>query len=107
VELEVRDDLLGSRDVGLDRGERRGVVLLAREREQLGGVLEFAVQVGESADEVVELLLLAAQILGALRVGPDVRVFELPAYFGEARLPALEVKDTSAALPISCRVRKA
>jgi hypothetical protein len=107
AELEVRDDLLRARDVGLDRGERGGVVLLAREREELGGVLQLAVQIGERADEVVELLFLAPQLLGALRVRPDVRLLELPAYFGEAGLLGVEVKDTSATQPSACRGRRA
>jgi len=95
------------RDIGLDRREGRGVVLRAGEREQLRSVTELAVQIGEDADEIVELLFLATQLLGPLGVGPDVRLFQLAAYFGETRLLPVEVKDTSAAPPISCRVRRA
>jgi len=106
-EFEVRDGLPGLRDVGLDRRERRIVVLGARELEQLPGVAQLAIEAGEDADGVLELFLFAPQLLGALGIGPDVRLFELPRYFGEARLLALEVKDTSAALPTACSGRRA
>jgi hypothetical protein len=89
-------------DVGLDSRERRRVVFRAREREEIRGVAQLAVQIGEDADEIVELLFLAAQLLGALGVGPDVGLFELPGYFGESRLLAFEVKDTSAARSSAC-----
>jgi hypothetical protein len=95
------------RDVGLDRGERRIVVLGARELEQLACVAQLAVEAGEDADGVLELLLFAPQLLGALGVGPDVGLLELPRYLGETRLLALEVKDTSAAPPTAYSGRRA
>jgi len=85
------------RDVGLDCGERRIVVLGARELEQLACVAQPAVETGEDADDVLELFLFAPQLLGAPGIGPDVGLLEFPRYLGETRLLALEVKDTSAA----------
>jgi len=94
-------------DVGLDRGERRIVVLGARELEQFPGVAQLDVEAGEDADDVLELFLFAPQLLGAPGIGPEVRLVELPRYLGETRLLALEVKDTSAAPPTVCSGRRA
>jgi hypothetical protein len=95
------------RHVGLDGGEGRRVTFLAREREELRRVAQPGVQIGKDADEIVELLLLAAEVLGAPGVGPDVRLLELPVYFGESGLLGVEVKDTSAAPRTACRARRA
>jgi hypothetical protein len=65
------------------------------------------IEADEDADDILELFLFAPQILGALGIGPDVRFFEFPRYLGETRLLALEVKDTSAALPTACSGRRA
>jgi hypothetical protein len=51
----------------------------------------------ERADHGFERLLFLAERLRALRVVPQLRVFELAVQRGEAALLRLEVKDTSAA----------
>jgi hypothetical protein len=71
----------------------------ARELEELGRVREPAADAPQRADERLENLLLLAELLRALRVLPQLRVFQLPVQRGEPRLFRLEVKDTSAARP--------
>src|SRR5712692_341830 len=77
------------------------------ELEQLARIAELTLEAGEHADDVLELFLFAPQLLGALGIGPDVRLLELPRYRGETRLLALEVKDTSAAPPTAYSGRRA
>jgi len=84
-----------------DALERGVVVLGAAELEQLARVLEAAGDGGEGLDRGFQALLLASQLLGALRIGPDLRVLELPVDLYEARALAVEVKDTSSA-PRTC-----
>jgi len=45
----------------------------------------------------VELFLLLAKLLRALRIVPDLRILELAVYRGEPRRLDVEVKDTSGA----------
>jgi hypothetical protein len=65
------------RDVALDGAEGGVVVLVARELEQPLRVAQAARDAGEAADDGVELLLLLAELLGALGIVPDLRVLEL------------------------------
>jgi len=83
--------------VVLDALQRRVVVLGAAELEQLAGVLQAARDRVERRDGGLQALFLAPQLLGALLVGPDLRVLELPVDLYEAGAPAVEVKDTSSA----------
>src|SRR5438552_3785184 len=71
----------------------------ARELEELRGVREPAADAAEGADDRFERLLLLAEVLRALRVLPQLRVFELAVQRREAPGLRLEVKDTSAAPP--------
>jgi hypothetical protein len=96
-ELEVGDGLLELRDVDLDGVQRRVVGFRAREIVELAAVVEPFLQSGQRMDDAVELLLLLAEVLRALRVVPDLRVLELPVYCREPRRLDVEVKDTSAA----------
>jgi hypothetical protein len=88
-----------------DRGERRVVALAAGEGEELRGILQARVDLLEVADGILERAALLAQVLGALRVGPDVGIFEGAGDFYEARLLRVVVKDTSAARPRGRRGR--
>jgi hypothetical protein len=83
----------------LDAQQGRLVVLRAAQLEQLAGVPQAVRDRAERLDGVLQALLLAPQLLGALRVGPDLRVLELPVDLYEARLLAVEVKGTSSAPP--------
>jgi hypothetical protein len=67
--------------------------------EQLGGVREAAADAAQRADDGFERLLFLAEVLRALRVVPQLGVFQLAVQRLEAALLRLEVKDTSAARP--------
>jgi hypothetical protein len=73
----------------------------AGEPEQLRCVGEAAVDAAKRADDRLERLLLLAELLRALRVLPQLGVFELPVQRRQALLLRREVKDTSAAPPIA------
>jgi hypothetical protein len=97
AELEIRHRPLELRDVGLD-GEQRCVVgFRAREVVELAAVVEPLGESGQDMDDAVELLLLLAEVLRALRIVPDLRILELAVDRGEARRLDVEVKDTSEA----------
>ena len=97
-ELHVGDDPHETRHIGLDGGERGVVAFGAREREQLLRIAQPELEGGQAADDGLKLLLLFAELLGALWIVPDLRVFERRGDCAEAGLSRLEVKDTSAAL---------
>jgi len=61
----------------------------------------------ERVDDRFEGLLFLAELLGALRVVPQLGVLELAVQRFEARLLAPVVKDTSAARPCAKRGRRA
>ncbi len=84
------------RDVGGHRIERRVVVVGARKGEQLGAVLERDIERGQLVHDALERLLLLAELLRALRIVPDLRIFELALDLGEPHRLHIEVKDTSA-----------
>jgi hypothetical protein len=65
-----------------DAEEGRLVVPGPRELEQLGRVGEAAAHAPERADHGLERLLFLAELLRALRVGPDLRLRELALDFG-------------------------
>jgi hypothetical protein len=81
----------------LDAFQRRVVVLGAAELQELLGVLQAAVDRRDRLDGRLQALLLAPELLRAFRVGPDLRVLELPVDLYEAELLAVEVKGTSSA----------
>jgi hypothetical protein len=63
----------------------------------------LSAHIAQGADNGFKLLFFTAQVLRALRVGPNARIFELGGDFYEALLLVLEVKDTSAARPNGLR----
>jgi hypothetical protein len=77
--------------------ERRLVAFRPAELEQLGGVGEAAVDPGDRFDGGFQILLFAPQLLGALRVGPGLRVLEQLVDLYEALFLRVEVKGTSSA----------
>jgi hypothetical protein len=100
-------DLAGElRRVALDRLQGRVVALLARELEELLRVAQPAVECGQAADDRVEMLLFPAELLGALRIVPDLGILERLGDRIEAGLLRREVKDTSAARPRGARGRR-
>jgi hypothetical protein len=72
-------------------------VLGLAELEQLAGVGDAAVDLGQRRDSGFQVLLLAPELLRALLVGPDLRVLEESVDLYEAPFLRLEVKGTSSA----------
>jgi hypothetical protein len=81
-------------DVGGDGQRRAFVALFDREVEQILRLAEAFAQAADAADDAVQAGAFAAQILSALRIVPDVRVFQLASDFFEALGLRIEVKDT-------------
>ena len=96
AEFQIGDALFARGEVGGDRFQRRVVGLGARETEELRAVPEIAVKRGHVVYHALERLLLLAELLRALRIVPDLRIFELALDFGQAHRLHVEVKDTSA-----------
>jgi hypothetical protein len=59
--------------------------------------VQFIDHARQGLDDLFECGALAAQFLGALGLVPDGRVFKFPAYFDQAFVFGIEVKDTPSA----------
>ncbi len=80
-----------------DRVERRVVGFGARELEQLARCRVSPVsRLRQRADDAFERFALLAELLRALRIVPDLRIFELSRDLLESHRLHIEVKDTSA-----------
>jgi len=97
AEFHVRHRLLDLPRVVFEGDERRIVVLRAGEVEQLDRIPYAFVGRAEAVDDCLERFLLLAELLRALAVVPDVRVFQKLADLAQPRTLAIVVKDTSAA----------
>jgi hypothetical protein len=95
-ELEPLDFLRYALDLSGEIGQRPSILFLARELVELGRLAKRLVDPVQRADYALELRALAAEILGALGVGPDVRIFELAVDLFETLALRVEVKGTSA-----------
>lgn len=81
MELQALHVVLVAVHVG-HHGLRGLLVLLALGQvQQLVGLGQAFLDIGDAADELLQGGALAAQRLGALRVVPDVRDFQLPGDF--------------------------
>jgi len=82
--------------VDVVRDGRNGalVVLADCEIEQIARFAERVGQRADAADDAIEIRALLAELLRALRVVPDFRVFELARDFFESFRLRIEVKDT-------------
>jgi len=77
VEFQRRDFLPELFDVGGNPEHRFVVAFGARELEELGGIGQPAANAAERADQGFERFLFLAELLRALRVFPELRVFQL------------------------------
>jgi len=75
LELEVLHELSRALHVGAHRDQRVVVPLGLGEGEEVPGVLEVGVDLLEGGDGGFERAALLAELLGALGVVPDARVF--------------------------------
>jgi hypothetical protein len=96
AEFHVVDDAFELGDVAFERHQRRIVAFRATHLEQFGAVREPDAEIGERVDDAFELLFLAAQLLRALLVVPDLGVLELARNRLQPGCLGIEVKDTSA-----------
>jgi len=71
LEFELGDRGLDRSGIGRDRAQRVVVVLGLRHLEQLGSVLEAAVDVAQVENDAFEEFLLAPEFLRVLGVVPD------------------------------------
>jgi hypothetical protein len=75
------------------------VVFALGQFQQFGGADQAFVNLADAVDGLVQQRALAAKLLGVFGFVPDVRVFQLPAYFFQALALGIVVKDTPEARP--------
>src|SRR5439155_2605236 len=107
TEFHVADRPLERLDVLRYGDERRVIALAAGELEEFSAVLQPRAEVRERADDALELFSLFAELLRALRVAPDARVFERLCNRSEPLRLEVEVKDTSADRQHAAAIRRA
>src|SRR4029079_8555788 len=98
-ELELGDRRLELGGVGLDAEQAVDVAFLLRHLVQLAVVGEVRGEVVDRRDDRVERALLATELLGALRLVPDVRVLEGGVDLVQPQRFAVVVKDTPGGRP--------
>ena len=89
--VDFRGELI---DIVGDCSDRAFVVFADRKIEQIAGLAERIGQRADAADDALEIRAFLAEILRALRVVPDVRIFEFARDFFEPLGLHIEVKDT-------------
>jgi len=107
AELQVADRAIELGHVGGDRRERLLVGLGSSQFEKLRAVPEPLAEARQRSDDLIELLFLSSEILRALRLAPDARIFQLFRYRGESLRLGVEVKDTSADRQRAAATRRA
>jgi hypothetical protein len=94
LELEALDLALELGRVALDLADRAALAFRLGEVEELERTEDAVADAIEALGDRRELGALAAERLRLLRRVPDLRVFELAAYFREALALAVVLKDT-------------
>jgi hypothetical protein len=98
LELEPLELCVDRAEVLLDRPHHALVCVGLGHVEELGGLAGASRQFVEGGDHAIEPGPLATELLCALGVLPDGRVFEFAQYFGQSLALARIVKDTPSAL---------
>ncbi|OGI45633.1 MAG: hypothetical protein A2151_02135 [Candidatus Muproteobacteria bacterium RBG_16_65_34] len=70
-----------------------GVLLIARQLQQLMRLSKLAVEAIEPPELLLQARALASQLLGKLGIIPDIRLFELAPDLGQALVLGVVVKD--------------
>ena len=104
-EFESLEFGLESPDVGLDFGDRVGIVFLDRHRQQLAGIAQAVSQLIEDDDDLFELGTLLPERLRTFRLVPYIGLFEFALDLGQAFSLTVIVKDTSSTHPCVQRGR--
>ncbi len=99
AELHVGDGRLEALDVLFDRHQRVVIALFTRQLEQLLRAFQILGQLAQYLDHAFEHLLFLAEILGPLRVVPDLGVLQFAVDFGQTSYLDVVVKDTPVDLP--------
>ena len=76
-----------------------GIALLLAELDQRRRVVEFALDLGERSQPILQHRPLAHHLLRGVRLGPELRIFGFGVQFGEAARRGIDVKDASSAVP--------
>ena len=95
LEFQALHDCREIRHVGLDFRRRGAVRFPGDHVEQFTGIAQAERQPVEALDHLFEFGALTTQILGAVRVVPDARLFQLARYFLETFVLVVVIKDTS------------
>ena len=99
AELEPFDPRLEAPQVPFDFGRRGGVVFLDGKGEQLVRIPQPAADLVQPDDDLFQPGPLLAERLRALRLVPDVRLFQLALDLGQPLRLLIVVKDTSSTRP--------
>jgi hypothetical protein len=94
AEFEFGQFLFQPVEVGDDGLGRVAVAFVLGDLQQVGGIVQAAVEALQGADGALQGDLFAAQVLRALRVFPELRVFQLAIDFDQPFRLAIEIKDT-------------
>jgi hypothetical protein len=94
LELDLLDVRRESVEVGGNRFGGAVVLLGFCQVEQFAGPGQAVAERANAVDDLVERGALLAELLGPLRVVPDVRVLQLAGYFLETLALGVVVKDT-------------
>ncbi len=97
LELHVVGQPGVERDIPGHCGHGGLVVLVSRHLQQIGGISQPGLGAGDRLQHLLQLGPLAAQVLGAFRVVPDLVVLQLRRYLDQAVTLDIVVKDSPAA----------
>jgi len=93
-ELKLADLAFHRPEVGGDHRDHADIVFVTREIQELGDVAQARVDVPEGVDHRLQARALAPQLLGALRLVPDVGLLKLAIDLGQPLFLEVAVKDT-------------
>ena len=106
LELQLLDGNGVLLDIGHDRVEGVLVAFHFGEIEELAGVLQGLLKIADADHDLLQLGAFAAELLGVLRVVPDVRAFQLAGHFLKTFDLAVVVKETPEAGTAAARGRR-
>jgi hypothetical protein len=105
-EFETFDGALQRFGIAFDARKRGIVVLVARDVVELTCIAHARAQTFQRTDDAFERLAFFSEVLRALGLVPDIRIFGELDDLAQAYLLLLEVKDTSAVRRRGCRRRR-
>jgi hypothetical protein len=95
LEFELLDLEGQTFDIGLDFLARPGIRLRGGQLQEFRGIGQGALQAIQAADDLLELGAFPAQLLRAIRVAPNARLFQFALYFLKPLVFIVVIKDTS------------